>query len=116
MLIEKGDKLLVAHRRLYERDTERFFIGAVECYEQGLARVSGYTWLHDVAHGKLVRKDEKRCKIIPLSSGDFISYILPIHLDVENLRMEQRKQHLLLTDGNNFIMDISERLPSGKSL
>jgi len=112
MLIEKSEKLLIAHRRLYEKDAERFFIGVVDAYEQGVARISGYTWLHDVAHGKLIRKDDKRCKIIALSSGDFISYVLPAHLDIENLRIEQHKQHLLVTDGNNFIMDISERLPS----
>jgi len=111
MLIEKGEKLLIAHRRLYEKDAERFFIGDVGAYENGVVRVNGYTWIHDVPHGKLVRKDDKRCKLISLSSDGFISYVLPAHLDIETLRIEQHKQHLLLMDGNNFTMDISDRLP-----
>jgi hypothetical protein len=111
MLVEKGDRILVNHRRLYDGDAERFFVGIVDAYDAGLARVSGYTWLHDITHGKLNRKEDKRCKIIPLASGNVISYVLPNHLSIDTLRIEQRKQHLLLTDGNNFIMDISDRLP-----
>jgi len=112
MLIEKGEKLLISHRRMYERDNERYFIGVVEAYDQGLVRVKGYTWLHDITHGRLVRKDDKRCKIIPLNSGNLISYVLPAHLDIETSRIEQRKQHLVLTDGDVVAMDISDRLAS----
>ena len=111
MLIEKGEKLLVAHRRLYESDIERYFLGVVDAYDQGLVRVTGYTWQHDIVHGRLVRKEDKRCKIFSLTAGNLISYVLPAHVDTAMLRIEQHKQHLLLTDGNTVTLDISDRVP-----
>jgi hypothetical protein len=33
MLLEQGNKLLVTHRRLFEGDLPRFFVGEVEAYE-----------------------------------------------------------------------------------
>lgn len=109
MLIDKGDKLLVTHRRLYEKETERFFVGVVDAYEQGVAKVSGYTWIHDIPRGRLIRKEDLRCKLIPLTSGNYIVYVLPSHLDIESTRIDQIKQRLLLTNGSNFTMDISDR-------
>jgi len=110
MLLQKGDKLLIAHRRLFQGDAERYFIGSVEAYDQGVVRIIGHTWVHDVAHGKLIRKEDKRCKIISLVSGSLLTYQLPAHVAVDLLRIEQHKQHLVLTGGDNFIMDISDRV------
>jgi hypothetical protein len=36
MLLKVGDKILVAHRRLYDKDEERFFVGRIEAYEAGV--------------------------------------------------------------------------------
>lgn len=112
MLLEKGEKILIAHRRLYETDIERYFLGVVDAYDQGVARVTGYTWQHDVIHGRLVRKEDKRCKILSLTSGGLFCYVLAAHLDIETLHIEQHKQRLLLTDGNTVALDISDRVPS----
>jgi hypothetical protein len=42
MLLEPEDKVLVVHRRLFEGDHQRFFVGIVENYEEGIAKVSGF--------------------------------------------------------------------------
>ena len=110
MLIDKGDLLLVAHRRLYPGDAERFFLGKVEEYEQGLARVSGYTWIHDAHHGQLTRKEDRRCKVLSISSGTLIVYVLPKGLELEQLEIEHLKSRMFLSDRRNFIMDISDRM------
>lgn len=113
MLLAKGDKLLINHRRLYDRDAERFFIGTTDGYEDGIVRVTGYTWQHDVPRGTVQRKDDKRCKLISLASGNVICYVLPATSDIESLRIEQRKSHMYLLDGERVIMDLTDRLPVG---
>ena len=45
MILEVGSKLLVVHRRLFENDKSRYFIGKVEHCEDAVARVSGHTWV-----------------------------------------------------------------------
>ena len=40
MLLEPGDKILVAHRRLFERDVVRFFLGSVDAYERSRRRAA----------------------------------------------------------------------------
>ncbi|MEX2490545.1 MAG: hypothetical protein WD425_02165 [Nitrospirales bacterium] len=41
MMIEQGEKLFIAHRRLFEKDTPRFFVGEVQAYEAGIAKGKG---------------------------------------------------------------------------
>jgi hypothetical protein len=36
MLLKTGDKILIAHPRLFESDQDRFFVGQVEDYEAGV--------------------------------------------------------------------------------
>ena len=112
MLLAKGDKLLITHRRLYERDAERFFIGTVDAYEDGVVKVTGYTWQHDIPHGIVQRKEDKRTKLISLASGHVICYALAASVDIETVRIEQRKQHMLLTNSTRVLMDLTDRLPS----
>jgi hypothetical protein len=33
MLLKAADRILVAHRRLFEKDVVRFFVGEVEAYD-----------------------------------------------------------------------------------
>lgn len=47
-MLEQGEKLLIVHRRLFDKDTPRFFIGEVEAFETGLAKVKGYTFVKDL--------------------------------------------------------------------
>ena len=47
-MLERGNKRLIVHRRLFEKDTPRFFIGEVEAYESGILKVKGFTFVKDV--------------------------------------------------------------------
>jgi hypothetical protein len=55
-MFERGDKLLIVHRRLFEKDTSRFFVGEVQAYEQGVAKVKGYTFVKDRFTGNIKKK------------------------------------------------------------
>jgi hypothetical protein len=108
MLLDVGDKVLVAHRRLFEGDESRFFVGRVDGYEAGLVKVSGWSYVHDVVSGQMVGKDEIRTKIISLSSGTLIVYQLPRHLALEGVEFGFSDGRLRLTDGAGFSMNLSE--------
>jgi len=47
MILQEGDKIMVVHRRLFENDKARYFIGIVDGYENGIIKVSGHTWIKE---------------------------------------------------------------------
>lgn len=110
MLLSKGTKLLVCHRRLFPEDHRRLFFGCVEMYCDGIAKVSGFTWKRDPTQG-FQKKPDRRTKLISIGSGTVIVYELPAEVDVEQITIEQPGGHTVIaTDGGKFRMDLSERL------
>lgn len=110
MIINKNDKMLISHRRLFKEDASRFFTGIVEAYQDGLVRLSGYSWQHSMIQSEVVKKEDKRTKIISLSSGMFICYQLPFTVEMEQLHLTYQKQGYSLSDGKDFTMDLTERM------
>jgi hypothetical protein len=108
MLLLPGRNVLVVHRRLYEKDEPRFFAGKVEAYHDGVAKVSGYSFVRDAMSGQIGRKAELRTKFISLSSGTLIVYELPEAVRLEALRFECDEKLIDLTDGAGFSMHLSE--------
>jgi hypothetical protein len=108
MLLQSEDKLLVVHRRLFERDGSRFFIGRVEDFDAGIVRVSGYTFVRDPVGGTVSRKNDVRTKLFSLSSGTLMVYVLPRDLDLTSARLVAEEASLTLTAGSSFRMDLSE--------
>ncbi len=113
MILKSGDKILVVHRRLFESDRGRFFLGAVEEYGDGIARVSGFTFVRETLNGLFLRKDDRRTKIISMVSGALIVYQLPEDLSVDDARIVARESKLIMTDGHGFEMNMSEHAYSG---
>jgi hypothetical protein len=114
VILERGTKLLISHRRLFAEDQPRFFVGVVEVCEGGVARVSGHSWVREQLRGDILRKQDRRTKLVALASGSLFIYVLPEDLDIEALRIEHGKDRdHVLTDGKAFRMDISERRQSG---
>jgi hypothetical protein len=110
MIIRKNDKMLVSHRRLFEEDLPRFFTGVVEDYEDGIVRINGFTWQHELIHGEMIKKPDRRNKIISVSSGLYICYLLPEHTNMESLFINHKGTSHYLTDGEAFTMDLTDRL------
>src|SRR5262245_37189952 len=99
MILKKSDKVLIVHRRLFENDYSRFFLGTVDAYETGVARVTGFTSLYIPFEGSFFVKDEQRTKIFSISSGTLIVYLLPKTIDLKTARVEStREGSLTLVD------------------
>lgn len=110
MLLEKGAKILASHRRLFEGDSARFFVGEVLEYQDGLVKANGYTWTRDVTSG-FHRKDDPRKKIIALHSGAVLVYELPKSVSVAAVTIDQLGTHeTLVREGDTVLMDLSERV------
>lgn len=114
MIIGPGDKLLITHRRLYETDQPRFFVGVVDAYESGVVRLSGYSWAREPLRGELRRKDDLRTKIIGIASPALICYQLPRAVELTRLELKHGAQthQIVLTDNAGFCMDLTDRNPA----
>ncbi len=110
MFVDPGKKLLIAHRRLFETDQTRFFVGTVDAYDAGIVLVSGYSWNRDPYSGVLAMKGELRSKLVSITSGMVIVYVLPDELDLTLLQIEtDEHQNVFLSDGRSFRIDLTER-------
>lgn len=109
MLIEPGSKLLIVHRRLFEHDKPRFFLGVVDAYQDGIVRVTGNSWAEDSVKREYVKKEDPRTKIVPLSSGNLIVYILSPEMNLARVDFHTDAQgRLWLRDGTGLGMDLTE--------
>jgi hypothetical protein len=107
-VLKEGDKILIAHRRLYDGDEARFFAGIVVSYDAGAFRISGWTFLQDSATGMVFKKEDLRTKLYSLASGTILVYGLPDDVEMGSLRFEGREGELILTDAKNLHMNMSE--------
>ncbi len=68
-ILSPGEKIHVIHRRRFEKDVRRHFVGEVQGYEQGVARASGYVFVIDDLNKHLfVKRPDLRTKLIPIMS------------------------------------------------
>ena len=112
MLLKEGDKVLVAHRRLFEKDEARYFIGRVEGYEAGVIRASGHSFVREQMGHRAIEKAEKRTKLLSVAAGTLLIYILPEQVSLGRVRFVSELGRLVVTNGNGFTMNLAE-VPQG---
>lgn len=109
MILERGSKLLVVHRRLFESDRARYFIGTVDDFDATIARVTGYSWTQNLLDGQFSRKEDERSKLVSLASDGLILYCLHPAAKLASLEFETTPQgRVYLTDGGTLRMDLTE--------
>ena len=110
-MLKQGEKLLIVHRRLFEKDTPRFFVGEVLIYEAGIVKVKGYTFVKDMFSGNMQKKSDLRTKVMSIVSGTLIVYQLPVTALLDSMRFTvDQDGGLVVTDEGGFSMDVSESL------
>jgi hypothetical protein len=114
MLLKEGDKILVTHRRLFEKDEVRFFIGRVQAYDAGVVKATGHSYLRDTMGGRVVEKADERTKILSLSSGTLIVYQLPDSVALDALKFVAGEARLSLTDGKGYTLNLAEHAHGGR--
>lgn len=108
MILAKGEKVHIIHRRTLEHEPHRHFVGEVDDYQNGVARVVGYLYTVDREVGGYVRRPQKRIRIISIASGDTFVNVIPDSVDLENITYQQEKKAIRVSDGSDWYLDISE--------
>jgi hypothetical protein len=108
-ILRTGEKIHVIHRRQFDKDARRHFVGEVESYEDGVVRAVGYVFVvDDLNKHMFVKRPDRRTKLIPVTSGEVIVNVLPPEVDLDQVRYELANRSLSVTDGSTWSMDIRE--------
>jgi hypothetical protein len=108
--LRDGDRLLVIDRKLFKDDNTRLFVGAIEEYDEVAVRLRGYPFhLSPYEISGAERHGEERVRIVSISAGDLI-FLLPRELDCSKVSLRRTPKSLMLTDGENLALDLSEWL------
>jgi len=108
-LLKTGDKILIVHRKLFDRDSTRFFIGKIDACSDGLCQVTGHTWLKDPGTGMLLKKEDLRSKMIAVGSSTLLFYKLPEESNLDQIKFTHEKDgRVWLSDGGKLKMDLTE--------
>lgn len=111
MILIAGNKVLIVHRKLFPEDATRYFIGTVEGYESGTAKVTGHSFGRDQMSGEVLRKSEARTKIFSIASGTLIVYQLPDETNLSKTKFTHEKDgRISLSDGKNLFLDLTENI------
>lgn len=113
MIFETGDVVLVSHRRMFEKDEPRYFVGRLLTCEGPIIKIEGFTFVRDLSNGHIIKKDEKRIKVLSLDSPGHIVYELPRDVHVYNMDILSGNGDALLVDRSREIMNLSERTHCG---
>jgi hypothetical protein len=107
-ILSAGEKVHIIHRRYLEKEPHRHFIGTVDVYEGGIARVTGHLFTVDPIRFEFFRRPERRTRLVSLLSGDVLVNILPAVVDLDRITYQQEAKALRVTDGSNWHLDLSE--------
>ncbi len=113
MMLESGDMVLISQRRLFEGDEDRYFIGRTIVCEGPLIKAEGYSFVRGLSSGHIIKKPEKRTKVLSLSSLGQIVYQLPNDIDLEFVDIIVQHSDVVLVAGPRQIMNLSEHTHCG---
>ncbi len=112
MILELGSIVLVSHRRMFESDECRYFVGSTVACEGDVIKLEGFSFVRDLSNGMIVKKDEKRRKIISLSSPGHFVYQLP-ETNLDTVEIHSGDGDVSLRNGTCELMNLSERAHCG---
>ena len=108
MILKPGEKVHIIHRRIYEKDHHRHFVGIVDFYEAGVARVTGNVFAVDPVKFTFIRRSETRTRLVSVISGDVLVNVLPAKVNLEKFYYKQERKAVRVTDGSDWYLDLSE--------
>ena len=108
MILNPGEKVHVIHRRIYEKDHHRHFIGVVEAYDLGVARITGHVYTVDSVKFSFVKRPELRTRLVSVVSGDVLINIIPPAVNLDKITYKQERKAVRVTDGSDWHLDLSE--------
>ena len=108
MILKQGEKVHIIHRRQYEKDHHRHFVGIVEGYEDGVARVTGNVYTVDPVKFTFIRRPETRTRLVAVGSGHVLVNVLPASVALDKITYKTERKAVRVTDGSSWYLDLSE--------
>lgn len=109
MIVEKGNKVHVVYRALYESASRRHFLGEVVAAEGALCRIEGFAFILDRKTDTYLRRPERRTTIIDLAESGYIVNVIDSSIDIDSVRYTYaREVGLVVTDDKDFALNINE--------
>jgi hypothetical protein len=109
LILEKGEKIHIITRRLFDGDLRRHFAGTVMSdVQQGLLRIEGYAFIFNANTNQYEKRTGLRTRIFSLVDGRHIVNVLPAAVDIEKVHYAKTEAgHLVITDGGTFELEIN---------
>jgi hypothetical protein len=112
MVLQRGEKLHIIARRLFESEARRHLVGQVEAVSDTALRVIGYAFVLDKGRNEFVRRPEKRTRIFPLADIGLVINVLPEDLDLDAVYYGRVGERTVIADGESFTLDVHEFGPT----
>lgn len=103
-----GEKVHVVTRRSFPEDARRHFAGAVLACSGDVAKVEGYSFVLHATTNEYERRPERRIRVLSLSDAGNIVNVLPEAVRLEKLSYEFSSGKLLMTDGEGYVLELTE--------
>lgn len=103
-----GEKVHIIHRRHFEKEPHRHFVGVVNAFDNGVARLTGHVWTVDPVKFQFIKRPELRTRLVSTISGDVLINIIPANVDLEKVTYQQESKAVRVTDGTGWHLDLSE--------
>ena len=107
-VLNPGEKIHVIHRRHFEHEPHRHFVGVVNSYVDGVLRMTGNVFSVDSSTFQFVRRPEPRTRVVSVLSGEVIVNVIPPTVDLSKVFYRLEGAVLRVTDGADWHLDISE--------
>ena len=96
-------------KRAFVGDLRRHFVGEIKEVGDNAIRVNGYAFIFDEGINEYSRKPEIRTQIISLIDARILINVIPSSTVIEEVTYRLSKdERLIITDGENFELDINE--------
>jgi len=108
-MLDKGEKVFVITRRLFEGDRIRQFVGEVQESTASVIKVRGYAFVHDDFTNEIVRREDIRTRIVSITDAINLVFVIPKEVILENVQYELNSMHeRVITDKDNFTLNLNE--------
>jgi hypothetical protein len=107
-ILAPGEKIHVIHRRRFDQEPHRHFVGVVNDYREGVLRMTGHVYAVDTTTYQFIRRPEQRTRVASVVSGEVIVNVIPVSVDLSKITYRQEGSAVRVSDGSDWHLDISE--------
>jgi len=107
-ILAPGEKIHVIHRRRFDQEPHRHFVGVVNDYREGVLRMTGHVYAVDTTTYQFIRRPEQRTRVVSVVSGEVIVNVIPASVDLSKITYRQEGSAVRVSDGSDWHLDISE--------